>query len=217
MVHFSAHFRVKSFTKPTWPIGPRLVRALVDVVWKPREIKSLLALSVKCVRANLDKLKPLVPVLPHELQQRINPLEVKVHDSTCLPSLSILPPMFSRTDAPRAHTERCDTASALGVTDQKLWWSRPHDAATHCLNILVTTYRHCFTELAKIVDEYLEPEQPWRKRYRTTARHRASPLVMTIVTNRVTPRAGRSVSFCCSVREMKGTTTSAMRSRWRNS
>ncbi len=86
MVHFSAHFRVKSFTKPTWPIGPRLVRALVDVVWKPRAIKSLLALSVKCVRANLDKLKALVPVLPHELQQRINPLEVKVHDSTFLPS-----------------------------------------------------------------------------------------------------------------------------------
>jgi hypothetical protein len=79
----------------------------VDVVWKPRAIKSLLALSVKCVRANLDKLKPLVPVLPHELQQRINPLEVKVHDSTFLPSLSILPPMFSRTDAP--HTTQHNT------------------------------------------------------------------------------------------------------------
>lgn len=110
-----------------------LVRALVDVVWKPRAIKSLLALSVKCVRANLDKLKPLVPVLPHELQQRINPLEFKIHDT-------------------------------LGVGDQKLWWSRPHDAATHCLNVLITAYPHCFTELARIVDEYLEPEQPWRKR-----------------------------------------------------
>jgi hypothetical protein len=93
VVHFSAQSREKRFTKPTWPIGPpppRLVRALVDVVWKPRAIKSLLALSVKCVRANLDKLKPLVPVLPHELQQRINPLEFKIHDSTFLPLPFIL-------------------------------------------------------------------------------------------------------------------------------
>jgi hypothetical protein len=49
----------------------------VEVIWKPRSFKSLLSLGVKCVRANLDKLHPLVSTLPEELRKRINPLEEK--------------------------------------------------------------------------------------------------------------------------------------------
>jgi hypothetical protein len=41
----------------------------------------------------------------------------------------------------------------------------PYAAALHSLNILISAYPICFRELSRIVDEYLEPEQSWRKRY----------------------------------------------------